>query len=164
MDLSNLMQLTPISCCFLPRQPFVPTSCSGCVWVREQERGWRVPPRGFLYLEDTPPPQTSTFSICRLVLGALLPSEGSCAWETRMLRRAIGSFPWLLSHATAKTGPSLLVTWWKKQLSKLCAPPVGRQQRVWAAGPNSTSLHGVYVPSQSLLTTCLGMYRCCRHL
>lgn len=162
MDLSNLMQLIPISCCFLPRQPFVPTSCSGCVWVTEQERGWQVRPRRVLYLEDLPL-QTSTFSICRLVLGALLPGEGSCAWETRMLRRAIDSSSQLLSCARAKTAPSLLATGWKKQLFKLCALPVGRQRRVWATSPSSASLHGVYIPSRNLLMTCPGTYRCYRH-
>lgn len=118
--------------------------------------------RGVLYLED-PPLQTSTFSICRLMLGALLPGEGSRAWEMRMLRRAVDSFPRLLSHARAKSAPSLLATGGKKQLSKLCATPVGRQQRVRATSPSSASLHGVYIPSQSLLTTCPSTYRCYRH-
>lgn len=155
MDLSNLMQLIPISCCLLPRQPFVPTGYSSCVWVTEQERGWRVPPRGSLCLEDTPL-QTNTFSTRMFVLGALLPGEGSSTWEMRMLRRVIDSFPWLLFCARAKTALSLLATGWKKRLSKLCAVPVGRQQRVWAASPSSALLHGVYIPSRSLPTTCPG--------
>lgn len=80
-----------------------------------------------------------------------------------MLGRAIDSFPRLFAHASTKTAPSLLATGWKKQLSKLLACPVGRQRRVWAASPSSTSLHGVYVPSRSLLRTCPGTYRCYRH-
>lgn len=145
------MQLIPISCCFLPQQPFVPTSCSGCVWVTKQERGWQDHPMD-------PPFQISTFSISTYSI-PLLPSKESRAWEMRMLQSAIDSFSWLLSHARAKTIPSLLATGWKKQLSNLCVPPVGRQQHVWAASPSSTTLHGVYIPSQRLLMTCLGMYK-----
>jgi len=74
---------------------------------------------GVLYLED-PLLQTSTFSICKLVLGALLPGEGSYTWEKRMLGRATDSFPRLLSCARAKTALSLLATERKKQFSKLC--------------------------------------------
>lgn len=64
-------------------------------------------------------------------------------------------------------GPKLLhpcLPWsGKKQLSKLCAACVGRQQCVWATSRSSTSLHGVYIPSQSLLTTCPGTYGCYWH-
>lgn len=140
---------------------FIPTSCSGCDWVMEQESNWQVSlSRSSIWRT---PLQTSTISIYRLVLGALLPGEGSCAWEMKMLGRAIDSIPWLLARARAKAAPSLLSMEWKKQLPKLCAPRIGRQECVWATSPSPTSLHGVYIPSWSLLTACPGTYGSYRH-
>ena len=154
MDPSNLAQLIPFSCCFLPRQLFVPTSCSACVWVTEQERGWRVPPRGGSCIWRTHCSKPAPF-----------PSASWC-WEPSCLARGLtpgrrGCLEELLTPSLGccpVPGPKLLYPCLpqsgKSSSPSYVAPCVGRQQCVWAAEPQlriaAWGLHPIPEPADDL--------------